>query len=268
MRHIPYSGRLPDPTWVEAAKQKAQKIETYATMEEKKKFLQKDSTAKAWGAFKDWLLSFSHDKCWFSDTTAAYFPFEIEHFRPKSKVKEDNGTESEGYWWLAFEWKNFRICGKLGNSKKGSLFPLSAGCSRATCAAELPREQPILIDPTRIMDVRLVGFNLEGEMIPSSEATTPHHRMRIEKTRDIMNLDLPKLVALRREVLQECVYNVEHYLEALGHLEATNDPAWETAAEHHGSLLRKMLDPRTQLSSVARYYITMRNDIRLSCFLG
>ena len=34
------------------------------------------------------------------------------------------GVSAKGYWWLAFDYMNFRVCGNVGNHKKGGWFPL------------------------------------------------------------------------------------------------------------------------------------------------
>jgi hypothetical protein len=77
-----------------------------------------------WGALKDWLLALSHGKCWFSDTKDLFSHYEVEHFRPKKIAKDLDGIDRDGYWWLAFDYSNFRICGNVGNRKKGGWFPL------------------------------------------------------------------------------------------------------------------------------------------------
>lgn len=47
----------------------------------------------------------------------------VEHYRPKKRGKRSpRGQVSDGYWWLAFEWSNYRLCGKVGNAKKGDFF--------------------------------------------------------------------------------------------------------------------------------------------------
>lgn len=88
----------------------------------------------------------------------------VEHYRPKSRVLEDDGTISErGYHWRAVDWENllascidcnsFRYHkskdGEEVGSGKGNRFPLRDPSKRATCAEEEAREDPLLLDPTR-----------------------------------------------------------------------------------------------------------------------
>jgi hypothetical protein len=38
---------------------------------------------------------------------------------------------------LAFDWQNFRVCGNVGNRKKGTYFPLRPGCARVAAHADV-----------------------------------------------------------------------------------------------------------------------------------
>ena len=74
---------------------------------------------KLWGRLREWLLSLSYNKCWYSEARDLFSVPEVEHYRPKTRCKRrPRGSVSDGYWWLAFNWSNYRICGKVGNSKK------------------------------------------------------------------------------------------------------------------------------------------------------
>ena len=52
---------------------------------------------------------------------------DVEHFRPKVEAKDLMAPARDGYWWLAFDYRNFRACGNVGNRKKGGWFPLQTG---------------------------------------------------------------------------------------------------------------------------------------------
>ena len=71
-----------------------------------------------WGRVRDWLLRLSHDKCWYSEARAVFSVLEVEHYRPKKRCKRRlGGAVGDGYWWLAFDWLNYRLCGKVGNAR-------------------------------------------------------------------------------------------------------------------------------------------------------
>ena len=79
-----------------------------------------------------WMLSLSHDKCWYTEAKhCADYP-EIEHFRPKKRAWDEYGTEvHQGYYWLAFNLANYRLCKPMPNRKKGTYFPLTDERRRA-----------------------------------------------------------------------------------------------------------------------------------------
>jgi len=41
----------------------------------------------------------------------------------RKEAKDLEGNECEGYWWLAFNWRNYPMCGQLINVKKLDIFP-------------------------------------------------------------------------------------------------------------------------------------------------
>ncbi len=132
-------------------------------MEERDKII--DDNSKTWGKLKDWLLKFSHGKCWFSEAKDSYSHWDVEHFRPKKNAKNLDGSDREGYWWLAFEWRNYRICGNVGNRKKGGYFPLHPQSQVANSGARnlVKDEIFLLLDPTRSGDAELLSFDEEGK---------------------------------------------------------------------------------------------------------
>lgn len=81
-----------------------------------------DANCAHWGALKEWLLALSTGKCWFSEVRELYSHYDVEHFRPKKEAKALDTTVRDGYWWLAFDYMNFRVCGNVGNRKKGGCF--------------------------------------------------------------------------------------------------------------------------------------------------
>lgn len=87
---------------------------------------------------------------------------DIEHYRPKAAVKErdgsfvvrqQNGREERhpGYYWLAYDWKNFLLscvlCNQLSATGfgKGNKFPVRG--FRAWNPGEEGREEPLLVNP-------------------------------------------------------------------------------------------------------------------------
>lgn len=96
---------------------------------------------------RKWLLGQFNNKCWYSEAYESVSSIHVDHYRPKGRLKEElGGATCEGYWWLAFDWKNYRICGQLLNVKKGDLFPITEGnrC-KPDDPVSLQLEAPVLI---------------------------------------------------------------------------------------------------------------------------
>ena len=70
-----------------------------------------DANSGVWGEIKNELLEMSHGKCWYSEAPDAVSDWHVDHFRPKKRALDEDKTEHEGYYWLAFDWKNYRIAG-------------------------------------------------------------------------------------------------------------------------------------------------------------
>ena len=84
----------------------------------------------------------------------------MDHFRPKGKALDEDKTPHEGYAWLAFDWRNYRIAGSYPNSPhndedgvtrgKWDFFPLANGCVRANWAnRDCAQEVCLILDPAK-----------------------------------------------------------------------------------------------------------------------
>jgi hypothetical protein len=64
------------------------------------------------------------NKCWYSEVPLEGADPNVDHFRPKGQVREVDAdlqnlqTTSPGYWWLAFECRNFRLSSMHANQRR------------------------------------------------------------------------------------------------------------------------------------------------------
>ncbi|MBP5979544.1 MAG: hypothetical protein KA748_05020 [Halomonas sp.] len=228
-----------------------------------------DENRAHWGALKEWLLALSGRKCWFSEVRELYSHYDVEHFRPKKEAKALDGTNRDGYWWLAFDYMNFRACGNVGNRKKGGWFPLQQGSLFSTYAAPCEEsEARYLIDPIDDYDVSLIAFDEEGKVVPAP-GTSSWEQQRVEQT--VKRLKLNEHVTLaeeRRKVWQKVDGLIEDFQRAKTRCSTGNNPAAieKLKAVRYG--IREMTSPTAELSSVARWCVLMRNDPQLSMLVG
>ena len=220
-----------------------------------------DANGAHWGALKQWMLALSGGKCWFSEVRDLYSHYDVEHFRPKKEAKTLDGTERDGYWWLAFDYMNFRVCGNVGNRKKGGWFPLQQGslCSRFDARCE-ESEVPYLLDPIDDDDVSLIAFDEEGKLIPMP-GCSKWEQERVNET--AKRLKLNEHVALaeaRRSTWQKVDVLIEDFLAAKAKCREGKNPAAKAKLLEVRTKVRELTQRSAELSSVARWCLQVRNE--------
>jgi hypothetical protein len=268
MRFVDVDGCEPDPEWCERAARVLEQLKAARCADERNQLI--DYNRRLWGELKDWLLERSHGKCWFSEARDCFSYLQVEHFRPKRSAKDLDGTEHEGYWWLAVDWRNFRVCGGVGNTKKGTFFPLRSGCRRAGDPhADLRLEDPLLLDPRDPHDPTLLTFDVEGHAKPAPHLPVGWERDRADYSINRMNLDFPPLMDKRKLVWNECWRRICVYLDELAQTVADpTNPVARTEVRNASREIRSMLAEDKELSAVARACIIGSADPRVLALLG
>lgn len=138
------------------------------------------SSNRIWTELKETLRHVSFNKCWYCESYVDREHGAIDHFRPKGKVRD---TEHPGYWWLTYDWKNYRFSCTYCNSQtidpdtevlsgKWDRFPLLNESRRVTDPnGNIHEEQPTLLDPTKSSDPGLLSFYIDGSATPTKEDT-------------------------------------------------------------------------------------------------
>jgi uncharacterized protein (TIGR02646 family) len=266
VRHIPLRKQTPNAAWVAKANALLVQLQAAPDADSRSKII--DDNSPVWGDLKQWLLELSDQKCWFSEAKDCFSHWDVEHYRPKKLAKDADGTVHDGYWWLAFDWTNLRICGNAGNRKKGTFFPLRAGCARCAPFGDLRHEDAQLLDPIDEDDPALLSFNLEGRAIPAAHVTDAWEKARVEYSVERYNLDFPPLMDKRKTVWAECWDRIQEYLNELKlyHNDRTNGIAkdrYKQAAKR----LRELIHDEQELSALARACILSTGDRRLEGLL-
>ena len=267
MRHIPLTEHQPDQEWLDQANGLLDQLKKAQTKAKRDKLI--DNNRAIWGQLKTWLLDLSHQKCWFSEAKDCFSHWDVEHYRPKKSARDADGTEHDGYWWLAFDWQNLRICGNVGNRKKGTYFPLRADCERAAKPDDdLRFEDPQLLDPVDADDPNLLSFNVVGRAIPAPDLKDEWDQARVTYSIDRFNLDFPPLMDKRKTVWHECWTRIRTYLDELGryHLDKKNVIA-KAAYKQSAQTIREMMREDQELSAVARACVLSTADKRVTQLL-
>lgn len=266
MRHIDLENNKPKDKWLKKSDEltkKLMELHEAGDIAGRNKLI--DGNAKHWGELKKWLLNRSYNKCWFSEARDIYSHLDVEHFRPKLEAKSLDGTKRDGYWWLAFDYRNYRVCGNVGNRKKGGFFPLHTFSLISTYNNPCEEsESPYLLDPTNEYDVGLIAFNEEGRAI-SAPGCRDWEKLRVKETVERMKLNEHELLTEeRKRVWQRVHREIELFQQATSRCVGGNNPAAAQKARDHLRKIRSMVRVEAELSSVAIWCVLFRNDPRLT----
>lgn len=133
-------------------------------------------------------------KCWFSELPQGDdYALDVEHFRPKNsgnaltpnhiklirqydaQVNFQQNTVNGRYPWLEFDYRNYRLVTAKTNraGAKHIFFPIAVNTSRLRIN-ELPwlsHEYSFILDPTDLLDTKLLYVKPNGEIAPSTPKT-------------------------------------------------------------------------------------------------
>ena len=234
-----------------------------------------NDNSEMWRVIKPDLKKLFYKKCWYTESPQQGTDVDIDHFRPKNRVKELIGSDAPhyGYWWLAFELTNFRYSCIVANRRrtdietgntggKADYFPVKNEDKRArTPNCDLSEERHILLDPCKTSDVRLLTFNENGEAMPRhSKEVHPYLFLRADKSINYYHLNHDDFVKARIELRKELEELRTHAAKFNKKLEA-NDADHEAAWEKTISDIRKMVGEKAPYSSFCKAYLdSYRNE--------
>jgi hypothetical protein len=244
------NGKKPPEAWIERAKALTGRLKVAPDKPTRDKII--DDNSHLWGEIKEWLEGFSYGKCWFSEARETYSYWQVEHFRPKKEAKD---PDRDGYWWLAFDYLNYRLCGSVGNTKKGSYFPLCAGTSAAQCPDDnCDDEAPLLIDPIEEGDVMLLTFADGGKAVPAEQDGWHYERARKSIERYKLN-DYPPLSRARADIWAKCRLDVDELETLMVKQKQKYSPSRERDIKAIVKRLADRTRPSAEFSSVARAFL-------------
>lgn len=203
MRFIDINGKIPPEKWSKKAEKHTHVLQLLDNDEDRMTYI--NSHSYIWRELRGWLEELSHKKCWYSESISTFSYLQVEHFRPKGKViRFNDGAKEIGYWWLAFDWRNYRLCGEVGNLRKATHFPLKEGSSVAINPdCDLRDEVICLLDPTNPNDPPLLKFEESGYVSPAKPKGTWEYE-RAMKTIDIFYLNFHGLTDARLDTWRNC----------------------------------------------------------------
>jgi uncharacterized protein (TIGR02646 family) len=185
-----------------------------------------NSKSHIWSELKEKLEKLSFEKCWYCECKQIRSDNNVDHFRPKGRVSNTE-PKHKGYTWLAFDYNNYRYACTFCNSKrknsdtgetegKGDDFPLVDEKKRAYSESDkIGLEEPILLDPCIINDVKLLDFRPDGMPCPKARIDDIK-KNRVKQSIKVYHLDHPKLIRERNNLaleIEKKIDEINTYLE-------------------------------------------------------
>jgi len=247
--------------WRDDAAKKLKSLVNAKTEVQRKAILERKASSDIWRGFYKLLPENLKKKCWYCESEDIRTDTPVDHFRPKNKVEE--APEHDGYWWLAFDWENYRCACDFCNSRrvfddseggKACKFPISNPEARAfTPGQEWKREKPEFLDPFDPGDWKLLWFDGDGKPEPKPEATVEEQR-KVTNSIDIFHLHQAKIVRARNRIRLD----VEKEVKKLRVAEEEGNQADLQDAKNK---LRAMVRDTATLSKAAIVYLRQHREL-------
>lgn len=253
MIHIEINNESPTEDWLHRADAVTAELIATDSQEERQSLI--DAHQGLWTELKDFLLGLSEQKCWYSESNDSYVHLHVDHFRPKKKAIGLDKADYGGYWWLAFKWINYRICGPAGNVRKKDKFAVRT--NKANSETD-PIEDEIyyFLDPTEEEDVLKITFDVTGQA--SSVSKKGWDAQRCNYTIKELNLNFKKLKENRKVIWQKC----SKLLTDAQNLMAENDAA--PSAYRRGQIKEKLRALKQMTSRTEPFSATARACLKSS----
>lgn len=194
-------------------------------------------------------------KCWYCEASEIRSDMPVDHFRPKNKV--DGCKEHLGYWWLAFDWENYRCACTFCNSQrnfddseggKACKFPIGNPDQRIKEPdGDLSVEQVNILDPLNPQDEKLLWFDNDGKPMAKPGATAKEIEKVINSI-DVFHLHEAKISRSRNNIR----IKVENLIKVL---RKNGDD------EYSYTELKKMVRETEMLSRAAIVYLRAHRDL-------
>jgi hypothetical protein len=212
MRRIDLNLFQPSDAWLAKAAAAFATLESKETATERTAFIKANSSI--WRELREELIARFGNKCWFTDAPEYVARLDVEHFRPKAAALNRKGVKRGGYWWLAFDWQNYRLCGQIPNrERKKCWFPLMPSSFVATGPQDnWQLELPAFLDPKNPTDVDLVAYAEDG-LLHAKPGANLRERYRVKITEELLGLSqIPLVVEERRRLWKDCRLLIHDYM--------------------------------------------------------
>ncbi|MFM5397617.1 hypothetical protein ACET8C_04750 [Aeromonas veronii] len=157
-----------------------------------------------WSSLKRAFVKEFGDKCWYTETPRIGTDFDVDHFCPKGRIKDEKGNilkrndeQHPGYWWKAYDIYNYRYSCIFANRAredggKVDYFPLIDEQHRAwNKNDDSDYDHRLILDPCSIEDVKSISFEIQTAEVACAytEEQNPSAYKRVKFSKACLNLD-------------------------------------------------------------------------------
>jgi uncharacterized protein (TIGR02646 family) len=253
MIYIDISKFQPSDEWLKKSQQLRKKLLDARDDKAKRDKIIK-TNQKVWKELKEDLQRLSYGKCWYSEARDIFSYYHVDHFRPKLEIIDvynEKYSNSDGYWWLAFEYTNYRLSGGVGNTKKSNHFAVEKYCARCP-EDDYNVEEIYFLDPTKQDDYKKLSFDENGR-IKSKNPNKEHWNFKkAEYTIKYLHLDFTELEEARRKKWKFVKMKIDEIDIAELEYNTNPSPLKRIELDNMVETVRKMLAPCEELSATVK----------------
>lgn len=249
--------------WKDKASSLYVELEKIDDVDQKHEFIKKNNI---WSEIKPVLKEISWWKCWYSEAKDIVSDYDVDHYRPKWRIKnkEWNIIEHDWYWWLAFDINNYRFSWIFMNRPrwgwwKVDYFPINDENFRATFWwIQVNYETPLILDPTNEDDCSLIAWDINTwELFPFSDDQESLDYKKANFSIDVLNLNHENLVEARKQLFNTFKRYKSSYME--WQREILKREAWVQAKSN----IRELLKDNAEFSNIVRTLCLLDSELKV-----
>lgn len=210
-----------------------------------------DNNEGLWRELREHLSNLSHRKCWYSESINDGAYCHIDHFRPKKRAIDESGDDKGGYWWLSFQWQNYRYSAPASNVPKRDYFHVY-GNKASSHLDPIEAEEILFLDPTEIDDPPKLSYDIEGKVNPKSNITNSAEYRQAEYTIRILKLNI-KFLDARRDKYRKASNLVNEIAKLLKLQDQQFDLFRRQTIKTKMKELNQLAQPSSEYSAAVKY---------------
>lgn len=250
MIFIDLENNPPSQDWLNRADNLSQQLIAAPTPEARNAII--DANQALWNELKGHLSALSNQKCWYTESFNSGAHCHVDHFRPKKEVRDENSNITNGYWWLSFDWMNYRFSGPAPNVRKKSYFHVVAN-KALNYGDNHNIEDTLFIDPIKVRDPECLAFDNEGRVKPKDNITTSRNYKRADYSIKKLNLNAPSLIDKRKDKFRKASIILMHLDKKIKLQAFTWDQSRENEIETGFRELIEMCSKNSEFSAAVKF---------------